>query len=593
MARIFILSLLFAGLFLSVKGQTSPEITTPDIMKHITILANDSLEGRQPGTPGDAKAEKYIISQFQQAGLELLFDQGRQKFELITEVNAAKDCSMVLNGDNLTLNKDFAPALFSGNGTVDAQTAFCGYGFEINTEDLKWNDFQDIDINGKWALILKGDPEIDSAMSVFIPYSNDRTKIFNAVDKGAVGVIIVTPATVNPTDNLPKMHFDRSGASSPVPVIYITRKMANLLLAGNTTIKELTQKLNDERSPHSFGITKTIVSHITMEKKSSTTANIVAFLEGTDPELKDEYIVTGAHFDHLGYGGPGSGSRMPDTTAIHNGADDNASGVAAVLELAQYFSQSGAAHPRSMIFVTFSAEESGLVGSKYLSKHLPIAADKIVAMLNLDMIGRYNKTKGKISIGGTGTSLEADSIIDIVAQNRIFGIAKSPDGYGPSDHASFYSAGIPVFFISTGAHKDYHTPMDDVEFIDGEGAKDITIFGADLIASISALEKPLTFQRTASAAKGSRSGMRLKVTLGIMPDMVSQDNNGLGVDGVRPGGPADKGGILNGDRIVAINGAKVTNIYDYMHRLGKLKPGETAVVEVIRNGENEVLLIQL
>ena len=593
MARILILSLFFAGFFLSVKGQTSPEITTPDIMKHITILASDSLEGRQPGTPGDAKAAEYIISQFQQAGLELLFDQGRQKFELITEVNAAKDCSMVLNGDNLTLDKDFTPALFSGNGTVDAQAAFCGYGFEINTEDLKWNDFQDIDINGKWALILKGDPEIDSAMSVFIPYSNDRTKIFNAVDKGAIGVIIVTPATVSPTDNLPKMHFDRSGASSPVPVIYITRKMANLLLAGNTTINELTQKLNDERAPHSFGIAKTIVSHITMEKKSSTTANIVAFLEGTDPELKDEYIVTGAHFDHLGYGGPGSGSRMPDTTAIHNGADDNASGVAAVLELAQYFSQSGAAHPRSMIFVTFSAEESGLVGSKYLSKHLPVAADKIVAMLNLDMIGRYNRTKGKISIGGTGTSLEADSIIDIVAQNRIFGIAKSPDGYGPSDHASFYSVGIPVFFISTGAHKDYHTPMDDVEFIDGEAAREITIFGADLISSIAALNEPLTFQRTASAAQGNRSGMRLKVTLGIMPDMVSQDNNGLGVDGVRPGGPADKGGILNGDRIVAINGNKVTNIYDYMHRLGKLKPGETAVVEVLRNGENEVLLIQL
>lgn len=593
MARIFILSILFAGFFLSVKGQTNPEITTPEIMQHITILASDSLEGRQPGTPGDAKAEQYIISQFQHAGLTLLFEEGRQNFELITEVNAAENCSFVSDGTDLKIDKDFAPALFSGNGVVDAQAAFCGYGFEIDTEDLKWNDFKDIDINGKWAMILTGDPEIDSVMSVFIPYSNDRTKVFNAVDKGAVGIIIVTPATVSPTDVLPKMHFDRSGASAPVPVIYITRKTANLLLEGTTTITEVTKKLNTERAPHSFGISKNIVSQITMEKKSSTTANIVALLEGTDPALKDEYILVGAHFDHLGYGGPGSGSRMPDTTAIHNGADDNASGVAAVLELAQYFSQSGADHPRSMIFAAFSAEESGLVGSKFLSKHLPVKAEKIIAMLNFDMIGRYNREKGKISIGGTGTSLEADSIIDIVAKNRIFGIAKSPDGYGPSDHASFYSAGIPVFFISTGAHKDYHTPMDDVEFIDGEGAKDITIFGADLISNIAALHKPLTFQRTASAAKGSRSGMRLKVTLGIMPDMVSQDNNGLGVDGVRPGGPADKGGILNGDRIVAINGDKVTNIYDYMHRLGKLKPGETAVVEVIRNGENEVLLIQL
>jgi S1-C subfamily serine protease len=152
---------------------------------------------------------------------------------------------------------------------------------------------------------------------------------------------------------------------------------------------------------------------------------------------------------------------------------------------------------------------------------------------------------------------------------------------------------VPVFFISTGAHRDYHTPLDDIEFIDGKMAEKVASFSAELVSLVADMETPLTFQRTSSENKGARRSMRLKVTFGIMPDMVSQTTDGLGVDGVRPGGPADKAGMKTGDRIVAINGEKVTDIYNYMHRLGKLEPGETAVVEVVRDGENEILLIQL
>lgn len=592
MRKITLLSLLIAFTVGSSFAQDAPAITEGDIMHHITVLASDSLEGRAPGTPGDQWSVDYITTRFAEAGLVLPFDNGLQHFDLLTEVHASENCALTFGDNTFTMDKDFAPALFSGNGELNTEVAFCGYGFRIDSEELKWNDFDGIDMDGKWAMILRADPEVDSAMSAFIPYSGDRTKVFNAIDEGAAGVILVTPNTLEQNDKLPKQYFDRSGASSTIPVIYITRKAAETMLNGNQ-IKNLTSTLNLERKPASFETGNMVNAAVEVEKNSSKTYNVVGILPGTDEKLKEEYILIGAHYDHLGWGGPGSGSRVPDTSAIHNGADDNASGVAGVIELAQYFADNKAPHPRSIIFAAFGAEESGLVGSKYLAKNMPVEMGQVKAMFNFDMIGRYNEEKGLISIGGTGTAIESDSLIDVAGKKYDFGIAKSPDGYGPSDHASFYSAGVPVFFISTGAHKDYHTPLDDIEFIDGNMAQQVASFSADLVELVGNMDAPLTYQRTSSNNQGARRGMRLKVTFGIMPDMVSQSTNGLGVDGVRPGGPADKAGMKTGDRIVAINGEKVTDIYNYMHRLGKLEPGETAVVEVVREGKNEILLIQL
>ena len=591
MRNTILVIIIMLGITAPAISQTTPEITASDLMRHITVLASDSLEGRAPGTPGGEKAEDYIAKAFANAGLTLLFDNGLQHFDLVTSVEATENCVMKTGNENLVIEKDFSPALFSGNGELSAKVSFCGYGFQIDEEELKWNDFDNADVEENWALILRGDPETDSVMSAFIPYSGDRTKVFNAIDRGAKGVLLVTTTALEKEDKLPKQYFDRSGAGSSVPVMYITRKTADKLLAG-TTVSELENELNATRKPVNEKLSIVVTATTELRKEVSKTANVVGLLPGTNPELNDQYILVGAHYDHLGYGGPGSGSRVPDISAIHNGADDNASGVAGVIELAEYFASAKAPHPRPIIFAAFGAEESGLVGSKFLAKNMPVPIENLKAMFNFDMIGRYNKEKGKISIGGTGTSLEGDSLIDIAGKAYDFGITKSSDGYGPSDHASFYSAGVPVFFISTGAHSDYHTPNDDTEFIDAQGAEAVASFSADLLALVSQLDEPLTYQRTASQSQGRR-GMRLKVTFGIMPDMVGQENNGLGVDGVRPGGPADKAGMKNGDRIIAINGEEVTNIYNYMHRLGKLKPGETAVVEVIRDGKSEILLIQL
>jgi Zn-dependent M28 family amino/carboxypeptidase len=320
---------------------------------------------------------------------------------------------------------------------------------------------------------------------------------------------------------------------------------------------------------------------------------VVGMLEGNDPVLKDEYIVVGAHYDHLGFGGQGSGSRMPDTVAVHNGADDNASGTALIMELAGKIASQKKQLKRSIIFISFTGEEMGLLGSKYFTDHCPVDMKKIKAMFNFDMVGRFDKEKNAISLSGTGTSLEGDSIIRIYEKKVGFPVTHSPDGYGPSDHAAFYASNIPVFYFTTGAHTDYHTPFDDAGKLDYEKEKEIGDLGYDLIMNIDNLPHALTFRESGKKEGSGRSGRRMKVTLGIMPDFAGTEKKGLRVDGVTKEGPADKGGMLKGDIIISINGMTVGNIYEYMSRLGKLKQGQTISVEVIRNGKNEVLIIQL
>jgi hypothetical protein len=214
-------------------------------------------------------------------------------------------------------------------------------------------------------------------------------------------------------------------------------------------------------------------------------------------------------------------------------------------------------------------------------------------MFNFDMVGRFDKEKNSISISGTGTSLEADSIIHIYEKNLPFAVTHSPDGYGPSDHASFYSSNIPVFFFTTGSHMDYHTPFDDADKLDYEKEKEIGDFSYNLIMNVDNLPKALTFHESGKKEGYGRGGRRMKVTLGIMPDFAGTEKKGLRVDGVTKDGPAYRGGMLKGDIIISINGMTVGNIYEYMSRLGKLKQGQTIRVEVIRNGKNVVLIIPL
>ena len=329
-----------------------------------------------------------------------------------------------------------------------------------------------------------------------------------------------------------------------------------------------------------------------------TTHNIIAVLPGKDKRLRNEYIVVGSHYDHLGMGGQGSGSRRPDTLGVHPGADDNASGDAVVLQLARHFKK--VRSPRSIIFAFFGAEEQGLVGSKFFLewlKHedkqrvnLPANSKGIVAMVNLDMVGRMRNKA--MSVSGTGTSSGFKTMIEDVAQQTGLNVTCIPDGYGPSDHASFVAAEIPVLFLTTGGHMEYHTPDDVPSTLNYDGMQQTLEFSQQLIARLAAMAEAPDYINVPSSNKMSHA--KFKVTLGLMPDVMgASDIPGLRADIVVAGKPAHAAGIRSGDIIQEIDGKPVKDIEEYMVRLSELQAGTTIPVKVLRDGETIVFQVHL
>ncbi len=588
--RTIILSLIVVLGFVSCTtiNIDNPEISVSELSTHIQYLASDSLEGRYPGTTGDLLAAEYIANQFSDFGLEGLNENYLQNFEIVTSVKAGESNNFIYNGDTAILNTDFTPLSFSENTSLTANVCFAGYGFNIDTEKIKWNDYNGLDFEGKWLIFLRGEPEIDSLESPYMKYSSDRNKVMLAKDMGASGVLLVSGPGFSARDNLDEP--SKIIGSTGMPVLQISRKLANKLFEGTDyKIEKLEEALNNERKAQSFAIDMTIEATSSIKQEKENTYNVVGFLEGNDPILKKEYIVIGAHYDHLGWGGQGSSSRMQDTIAIHYGADDNASGTAGVIEIAEKFAANKQTLKRSVLFIAFGAEEMGLLGSKYFVDQSIIAPENISIMLNMDMIGRLSADKN-LEISGAGTAKESK---DLLNKNSIgLKLALSDEGYGPSDHASFYGVDIPVLHFSTGAHLDYHTPFDTFDRLNMKGLKLVADFVFKLANEVNGLDEKLSFTE-AGPKTGKVSRKRMGVTLGIMPDFAGKVKNGLGADFVIEGKPAHKGGMLKGDIITAINGKSINNIQDYMYRLSKLKFGQTITVEVLRGEKKEVLLIQL
>lgn len=592
---ILIFSLLGLG-FYSCQPQPqdegTAEITAGELHDHIAFLASDELKGRKPGTPGDKEAASYIAGEFETAGLKSLNNNYFQKFEVITGISTGENNRLTIGDTEATLNEDYIPLSFSENGEVSSEVIFVGYGFDIQEDSLQWNDYDGIDTEGKWLLVLRGDPELNESESPFVPYSNNLSKLVTARDHKAAGVLFVSGTAMDENDELTELRLGRGETSAGLPAIHITREMANLILPENQPVEKLEQQLNEQRTAASFACETTVNANVDLVKSRETTQNVIGVLEGNDPELKNRYIVIGAHYDHLGMGGPNSGSRVPDTTAVHNGADDNASGVSTVIELAEKLAANSEHLKRSIVFMAFGAEEMGLLGSKYFVENPLIELDNIEAMFNFDMLGRLDSSTHRLSIGGTGTAAEMEDILNSLRDSTQLEVAFSKEGYGPSDHASFYTQNIPVLFFTTGGHDDYHTPTDDVEFIDADAQKQVSDFIYLVAEELASRTEPLTFQEAGPKYKQSqRRG--LKVTLGIIPAFGESDNTGLGVDGVREGGPAAGGGMQKGDIIVGINGKEVTNIYDYMARLRTLEAGQQITVDVLRDEAKITLIVQL
>lgn len=320
--------------------------------------------------------------------------------------------------------------------------------------------------------------------------------------------------------------------------------------------------------------------------------NVVMMLPGEDDSLKNEYIIIGAHFDHLGKGGKGSSSMKQDTIAVHPGADDNASGVGIMLEIAEKFALTKGSHPRTIICVAFTGEEKGFLGSRYFVNNPVIDLSKVHAMINLDMVGRLQESN-ILQISGIGTSPGFRDLVNDLNDTSSIKLVLSEAGYGPSDHSSFYIKNIPVLFFTTGAHPDYHSPSDTYDRINYEGMVRVSSLVFDVIHYLDSLPQKLEFREAGPKEEPGRPMRGKGASLGIMPDFNGIEKNGLRADMVTPGKPAANGGMKNGDIITSINGKTITNIYDYMSKMGELKAGQIITVEIVRDGNKMTLLIQL
>ncbi|HMQ67571.1 MAG TPA: M20/M25/M40 family metallo-hydrolase [Ignavibacteria bacterium] len=575
------------------------DISKEEIYQHIKYLSSDELEGRFPGTPGDSLTNSYLAGEFVKYGLDPAGENGyMQPFEIYTHVRLSGDNKFSIFSDgnekNYTVEEDFLPLGFSGNGIAQGELVFLGYGIsapEQNYDDYKDKNGNEIDIAGKILVIMKDSPGgADVHNNPFQKYEQTRFKTLSARDGNAAGIILISGPNAG-DDKISKMKYDNVLQNEGIPIINCKREIIeNIFRQKGLDLLAIQNKIDSTKKPDSFTLNDAdAVIETNVEPVKVITQNIVGIIEGSDPVLKNEVIVIGAHKDHLGYGLYGSLYAGNDKQ-IHNGADDNASGTAGMLELAQKFSSERKDLRRSILFIGFGAEEAGLLGSSYFTKSKLFEDKNIVAMINMDMVGRLSDNK--LIIYGTGTSSIWDPLIDSINNSFNFNITKTPDGFGPSDHSSFYAKNMPVLHFFTGTHSDYHSPTDDVEKINSEGEAMVLNMVYDIAMTLDEMENKPDFIKVVSTDNEKRSMGNVKVYVGTIPDYSSTEE-GMKLAGVKEGSPADKGGLQAEDLIIKFGSKDVKNIYDYMYAMGEFKPGEEAEVTVIRKNEKVVLMIKL
>lgn len=585
-----ILAIIIGTIFVFSSCSRSLYVTKKELQNHIVYLSSDLLKGRLTGTPGDSLAAIYIRKNLSGYGFVPVSGNGLQAYEVTKAIKPGKNNFLKINDKTYAQGSDFVPMSFSSNDSLSAGVIFAGYGFSIKNDSITWNDYEGKDVKGKWVLILMSEPDADKPGSALLSYGADRDKTMTAKDLGASGIIFVSGKSTDPEDRFEAP--GKEGYSAGLPVLRVKRNVADAILsASGKSIDELEMQLNSTRKPVTFSTATTVIGKTELERETAGTRNVVMMLPGEDASLKNQYLIIGAHFDHLGLGGPGSGSRAVDTIGIHHGADDNASGVAMMLELAKRFSKEKGSHKRTIVCVGFSGEEEGLLGSKQFVDQPGIDLSKVNAMINLDMVGRLNKDR-TLQIYGVGTAAGLKQLVLSKTDTSDIRLALSDEGYGPSDHSSFYGKNIPVLFYFTGAHADYHTPMDVADSINYNGMLKIEDMVYSVALPLANADSTLSFRE--AGPKAPAGGVRMRgVTLGIMPDFAGVVKNGLRADFVTPGRPAATGGMKKGDIITAIEGKPVNNIQDYMFRMSQVKKGQQISVDVLRNGKKIGLLIQL
>ena len=540
--------LLTTALPSSVCAQEIPiDLTAVKRMEnHLFFLSSDALKGRKPGSPEADVARNYIAGTMLEYGIEPMGENGYfQKFPVpeYAEVNYAST-KLSMGKKELDGHLDFYPVSISATaGLVEDKTLYVGYG--ITTEDGTYDDFAKIDVTGKIAVMNVSSPDGIHPHSAYAAYHSLNERVANLVDKGATGVLLINPeGTASDT-----REFFKSINASTVPVFFVR---------------------NEKWTGKLIKRSMTTVMAVDMSERFSDGYNVIGYIHNE----KRKTVVLGAHYDHLGMGGENSLYKGPAT--IHNGADDNGSGTTLLLEAMRYYAQRQDTNYNYLIQF-YSAEELGLIGSKYWTNHPTFPLKGIEFMINSDMVGRLRDNR--LQLSGTGTAAEWDEILETPIHG--LDIKKDPAGVGPSDQTSFYYKDLPVLHLFTGTHNDYHKPTDDADKINYKGMAKL----ASLVYSITARTanyEGLNFQRTTSSEQ--KTTPNFSVTLGVIPDYLF-GGPGLRIDGATEGRPGANAGLKAGDIILKIGDIAIDDIYAYMTALGAFKKGDTTTIRYSRDGK--------
>jgi aminopeptidase YwaD len=521
------------------KLKKADKIIFSNLETHIRYLADDKLEGRRTGMPGEKLASDYIIAEFTKAGLQPdgTNNDWLQPFDVDDGKQIDATTSLIINAIPLRLNEDFFPLAYSAAKSVEGAPAIA------------------LQENGvPWFIDLKELLEENQNNPHFDLDNIVHEKITDCAKKGATAIILYNTSAIQ--DNIAFNAKDKSPPAT-IPVLYVSKE----------AVKKF---LKDESASLEIKMT------VSMSEKIRVGHNVIGFIDNGSANT----VIVGAHYDHLGYGEDGNSMYRGTERLIHHGADDNASGTAALIELAKLLKQSKYKN-NNYLFIAFSGEELGLFGSKYFTEHPTIELDKVNYMINMDMVGRLNDSSRSLTIGGYGTSPEWGELFTSNDDKKYFSLKYDSSGTGPSDYTSFYRKDIPVLFFFTGLHKDYHRPSDQYDKINYLGELQVVKYIFSLMETLNSKGK-LAFSKTRETQ--TTTSARFSVTLGIMPDYTFS-GTGVRIDGISDGKPAQKAGLQTGDIILKLGDYPVSSLENYMQALSKFKKGDETKVRYKRASE--------
>ncbi|HET8540706.1 MAG TPA: M20/M25/M40 family metallo-hydrolase [Anaeromyxobacter sp.] len=577
------------------------------VRAEVAWLADPAREGRGIGTAGGAAAAAWIADRFREAGLAPAFDGGyAQRFEAPFRATLGERNALAIGDVAPALGAEWLPLGFSDDGAVEAEVVFAGYG--IAAPDLGYDDYAGLDVKGKVVLVAQDFPrEADPASPFRDPrnyrYGEWRTKAIAAREHGAAAMIGVRDVWAHPAspplggasdgaDDLPPW---RGQVASRAGLLAVRATAAALARAG-VDVRALAAPLEADGRPHSRPLGRTARLSIEVRHERAETANVVAILPGSDPAVASECVVVGAHHDHLGLGG--DASLAPDQVGtVHPGADDDASGVAALLEIGRALAAEGPRR-RTVLLAAFAGEEIGLLGSAKLVADPPARCpvDRMQLMLNLDMVGRPRD--GKLYVDGADTAKGLRALLPQLASRRPalpLRIAFGGDGYGPSDQTSFLARGVPVLFFFTGAHADYHRPTDTADKVDAAAVADVARLALRVVRDAADRPDRLEAVRVAGPPPpaSERSERSYGTYLGAIPDFAERDAPGVLLTGVRPGSPAERAGLASGDVLLRVGTTRLVSLQDLAFALRSHRPGDEVEIEWQRGAERRTVRVRL